>query len=106
MLRKVLQILLNPYFLILTLFAIWVLFFDQFNIRHHQILNKEFKKAKREAQYYRNEIYKDSVIIQKMKNDMEYVERIAREKYYFRKEDEVIFVIDTTLTDSLPSIEK
>lgn len=100
MLHKVLRIVLSPYFLILFLFAVWVLFFDQFNIRQHRVLKKEYNELKRKEKYYRDEIYKDSVIIQKMKNDPEYVEKIAREKFYFRKADEVIFVIDSTLSDS------
>jgi len=101
MLIKILKFVLNPYFIILLLFAVWVLFFDQFNINEHRELNQEYQKMKLKEKYYLDEIYRDSITIEKMKNDPEFVEKVAREKYYFRAEDERIFVIDTTLADSI-----
>ena len=46
-----------------------------------------------EKEYYKNEIEKDKKAIQELSTE-EGVEKLAREKYYMKKENEEIYIIE------------
>ncbi|MEM6514648.1 MAG: septum formation initiator family protein [Bacteroidota bacterium] len=74
-------------------FAIWMLFVDDNSLLIHNDLNEEIDDLENEKAYYRNEIEKDKKAIKELSTE-EGVERIAREKYYMKKENEEIFIIE------------
>jgi cell division protein FtsB len=61
----------------------------------HRELNKVISKLKHEKKYYKNKL--DSEIIQynNLKNNKEAREKYARENYFFKKNNEDIFIIIT-----------
>ena len=83
----------NAYVLVLTVFVIWMLFFDTNSYLIHRELRKEIKKLEKQKEFLEEEIQKDSAIIQKL-SDPEELEKFAREKYYLKKPDEEIFLIE------------
>jgi len=83
----------NKYILVLLGFIIWMLFLDNYSYIEHRILNKEINELENNIEYYKNEIYKDSVKIKKLKNDAE-IEKYAREKYYMKRENEDVYIIE------------
>jgi cell division protein FtsB len=56
-----------------------------------------------EKDYYKNEIEKDKKAIQELSTD-EGIEKLAREKYYMKKENEEIYIIE--YEDSLKNQKK
>ncbi len=78
---------------VLLAFLVWMLFFDQNNWLRQLSLSKELNEAKRQEQYYKNEISNDSLKIQELTTNDESVEKLAREKYLMKKDDEEIFLI-------------
>ena len=66
-------------------------------------LNSEIDKLEAEKEYYKNEINKDRKAIQELSSE-EGVERLAREKYYMKKDNEDIFIIE--YEDSIPKEDK
>jgi len=78
---------------VLLAFLIWILFFDQNNWLRQLSLSKDLKEAKRQEQYYKNEITNDSLKLQELRNNDKSVEKLAREKYLMKKDDEEIFLI-------------
>ena len=93
----------NIFLLIFIVFAVWMLFFDANSWFIHHELNSEIDKLEAEKEYYKKEIEKDKKAIKALSND-EGVERLAREKYYMKKENEDIFIIE--YEDSIPKEEK
>ena len=87
------KILSNKYVLILILFIIWMLFFDTNSYLIHHELNNDVNGLKDNKEFYQEEINKDKVFIKKMEDSNE-IERFAREKYYLKKENEDIFIIE------------
>ncbi len=59
----------------------------------HRELNQEIKDLENEKEYYKNEIEKDKKAIKELSTE-EGVERMAREKYYMKKDNEDIYIIE------------
>ena len=78
---------------VLVVFAIWMLFFDANSYLIHRELNKEMDALENEKEYYQNEIKKDKKAIEELSTD-EGVEKLAREKYYMKKDSEEIYIIE------------
>jgi len=83
----------NTYVIILLLFLIWMLFFDTNSFLIHKELNDDINALEENKEFYQSEIEKDKVFINKMKDSFE-MEKFAREKYYLKKENEDIFIIE------------
>jgi len=88
-----LQFLGNKYFIVSAFFIVWLLFLDNYSYLDHRLLNKEINELEDNKKYYQDEITKDRKSIKKLKNPAE-IERYAREKYYMKKENEDIYIIE------------
>jgi cell division protein FtsB len=88
-----LKLLANRYVLVLIPFIIWMLFLDNYSYLEHRVLDKEIEEIEDNIKYYKTEIKKDSANIKHLKND-DRVEKYAREKYYMKRENEDIYIIE------------
>ena len=79
--------------LVLLGFIIWMLFLDNYSYLEHRVLNKEINELEDNIEYYKTEIKKDSIRIKKLKNP-DQIEKYAREKYYMKRENEDIYIIE------------
>lgn len=79
--------------LILVLFLIWMIFFDTNSFLIHNELNDDINALENNKEFYQEEIKNDKVFIEKMKDTKE-IEKFAREKYFLKKENEDIFIIE------------
>ena len=100
--RKWVGWLTNIYVLILTVFVIWMLFFDTNSLLIHMELRKEIKRLEKQQEFLREEISKDRKIIEKL-SDPEELEKFAREQYYLKKKNEEIYLIE--YEDSLKNLK-
>ena len=83
----------NRYILVLLFFIIWMLFLDNYSYLEHRVLDKEIEEIEDNIDYYKTEIKKDSASIKQLKNNNR-VEKYAREKYYMKRENEDIYIIE------------
>ncbi|MBC9797954.1 FtsB family cell division protein [Sinomicrobium weinanense] len=83
----------NIYVIVLTVFAVWMIFFDTNSLMTHVELEKEIDKLQKQKEYLRKEIEKDKEMIRNLENDNN-VEKFAREEYYFKKDNEEIYIIE------------
>lgn len=77
----------------MLLFSIWMFFFDTNSYFIHNELNKSIETLENNKEIYRDEIKDDKAFIDKMKDSNE-IEKYAREKYYLKKENEDIYIIE------------
>lgn len=91
--KKWVKIISNKYLLIFILFLVWMVFFDTNSFFIHQELNDDIKKLENNKTVYQEEIKNDKVFIEKMKDSNE-IEKFAREKYYLKKDNEDIYIIE------------
>jgi cell division protein FtsB len=90
-----LKILKNKYFVTLTLFVVWMGFFDTKDwglIRERQIKLDALKKSEKELAII---ITDTRAELSMLKTSAESVEKYAREKYLMKKDNEDIFVVKT-----------
>jgi cell division protein DivIC len=83
----------NLYILIFVVFVVWMLFFDANSWLIHRELNADMDDLEDEKEYYQKEITKDKKAIRELSTE-EGTEKIAREKYYMKKENEDIYIIE------------
>ena len=87
------SILTNIYILILTVFVVWMIFFDTNSLLIHIELKKEINKLEKQKEFLQEEIEKDKEVIERL-SDPEELEKFAREQYYLKKKDEEIYIIE------------
>lgn len=97
-----LKILGSRYVLVLIFVGIWLIFLDNYSYFEQQVLNKEIQELEDNKQYYIDEIKKDSISIKQLKNT-DQTEKYAREKYFMKREDEDIYIID--FEEDAPKVE-
>ncbi len=91
--NKLFRILSNKYVIILLLFVIWMIFFDENSFINHWELDKEIDNLENSNEYYRDQIEQDKKVIDNL-NDPDSLEKYAREEYKMKKENEEIFLIE------------
>lgn len=91
--KKWFKIASNTYILVLTIFVIWMVFFDTNSLLIHWELKKEINKLEKTKDYLKEEIEKDKIIIKKL-SDREELEKFAREQYYLKRKNEEIYLIE------------
>ena len=100
--KKWFKIISNTYVLILILFVVWMIFFDTNSYFIHKELDEDIRGLEENKEFYQEEMDKDKEFIKKMEDSLE-LEKFAREKYYLKKENEDIYIIEEE--DSLNQTE-
>ena len=88
-----LPVIKNKYLLALTVFSVWLVFFDNNNLIVRRRLLRETRQLKNDCEYYRQRIIADSTRLSELMKDSESLEKFAREQYLMKKDNEDIFVI-------------
>lgn len=88
-----LKYLKNIFVIVFIVFAIWMLFIDSNSLLIHRELNEDINDLENEKAYYNNEIKTDNKAIKELSTE-EGIEKLAREKYYMKKENEDIYIIE------------
>jgi len=101
--KKWFKILGSKYTIIIVIFLAWMIFLDTNSYFIHKEFSDDMKALEETKEFYRNEIEKDKQFIEKMK-DSDEIEKYAREKYYLKKENEDIYIIENA--DSIKMKEK
>lgn len=91
--NKIVRFISNKYVLILAVFLVWMLFFDENSLINHRELDQEIDKLENSNEYYREQIQKDKKVIDNL-NNPDSLEKYAREEYKMKKENEEIFLIE------------
>ena len=91
--HPLLKFLSNKYVIVLVFFIVWMFFLDTYSYLEHRFLDKEIDELQTNKEYYQNEINKDKKSIRTLKNQHQ-IEKYAREKYYMKKDNEDIYIIE------------
>ncbi|HPR33220.1 MAG TPA: septum formation initiator family protein [Prolixibacteraceae bacterium] len=81
------------YLIIVAVFLIWMLFFDEYNWIRMGKESRKLRRLKQETDYLEQKIESDRSRLDALKNDTAELEKLAREKYFLKKENEDVFVI-------------
>lgn len=91
--NKLKKILLNKYVVVLVVFFVFLIFFDQHNLINRWKTGRNIKGLEKEIEFYNNEIESNKKKMNDMQVSDESLEKYAREHYYLKKDSEDIFII-------------
>ncbi len=80
----------NKYFLVLTVFIAWMIFFDKHDVLTQWKLQQTLNKMEQDKAYYKVKIQETWQDKQDLENNKE---KFAREHYYLQKDNEDVFII-------------
>ena len=83
----------NRYVLVIIFVVVWLTFLDNYSYFENRILDKKIEELEDNKRYYIQEIKKDSTSIRQL-NNPDQTEKYAREKYYMKRDNEDIYIIE------------
>ena len=93
--REVIRKLNNRYVYATLLFLIVILFIDQFNLFDQFKLNRSLKDKKQQIEYYEKLVPESKAYLEALQTDTTTMEKVAREQYLMKRDNEVIYLIET-----------
>ncbi len=91
MLRRLIR---NKYPISLTIFVVWMFFFDTNSIVFMYKQYNELKDLKMQEEFLQEEIVKMTKEKEDLFSNNDKLEKYARENFYFKKDNEDVYVIE------------
>jgi cell division protein DivIC len=88
------SILKNKYLLTIVTFMVWMLFFDRNDLISQFGRFQKLSELQQSSAYYDQKIADAKAELERRKNDPTAYERLAREKYYMKKDNEDLFIFE------------
>jgi hypothetical protein len=83
----------NKYFLSVSAFIVWILFFDPRDVFTQMEHHRELRELQVSKAWYEKEIAKESIEAEQLKTNPATIEKYARENYLMKRDNEDIFLI-------------
>lgn len=93
--KEILRKLNNRYVYVIAVFLVMFLFVDQFNLFEQIRLHNTLKSQQEQIEFYEKEISNSMELLDKLQNDTATMEKVARENYMMKRDNEVIYLIET-----------
>ncbi|MBS7333921.1 FtsB family cell division protein [Faecalibacter bovis] len=90
---KWLKYVINPYVIASVCFIIWMAFFDQNSLITHKELDKQIRELEADQKYFEQHLKNENAKLKLLQDNPAEIERIAREKFFLKKDNEDIFII-------------
>jgi len=84
----------NKYLIASLFFLAWLLFFDHNDLALQYKRNRESSELKKKAAWYRQRILDTRKEVNALRQNASSIEKVAREKYMMKKDNEDIFIIE------------
>lgn len=86
--------LFNKYTVVVAAFLVFLIFFDDHNLIKKNKMKNEIEQLETELKDYRYKLADNREEIKRLRTDTAYLEKVAREKYYMKNENEDIFLFN------------
>lgn len=91
--QKIWPWLKNKYILTISVFFIWMFFFDQNNMVDRIKMTTEINQLEEDREYFMEQILIDSARLNELTTNKENLEKYAREQFLMKKPNEDVFVV-------------
>lgn len=91
--KPVFLVLRNKYLVATIAFLVWMLFFDRNDFFNQRERRQHLYQLQESKEYFTNEIIKERKFSEELKNNPAVIEKIAREKYLMKRDNEDLFLI-------------
>ena len=72
-----------------------IFFIDQFNVFEQIRLHNSLIDQKQQIEYYEKEVSQNKQYLHDVQNDSATMEKVAREQYLMKRDNEVVYLIET-----------
>ena len=96
------MLLSNRYWLAIAAFAVWIIFFDESNLFVQRQRTRELNELNKKIVYYKGQVAQTRQELKDLQNDPAILEKYAREKYFMKRDNEEVFVVDSIPSNNLP----
>ena len=96
---SVLRVLKNKYIASIIVFILWITFFDRNDLWTQWDRKQELRKLEVSTAFYEKEIASTKKDLTDLNNDPAVLEKFAREKFYLKKPNEEIFLVDDSTSE-------
>ncbi len=93
--KDILRKLNNRYVYVIAIFLVLFFFVDQFNFFKQRNLSKTLDDQKQQIEFYEKEISESKQYLDDLQNDTTTMEKVAREQYLMKRDNEVVYLIET-----------
>lgn len=90
---KIWKIVKNKYFIVSVIFLLIIVILDENNLFVVRSLRRDVNDLKYTVDTMRMGIYHDSLQAERLKYDLDSIERFGRENYFMKAENEDVFVV-------------
>ena len=90
---KIVRSVINKYLIALAAFVVWIMFFDNNNLRQHQQNLQELALLQEQVAFYKHKIQADKRKLIELQTNDDNLEKFAREQFFMKKANEEIYVI-------------
>lgn len=95
LLHHIPSFLRNKYLLSLTVFAVWMVFFDKNDFFTQLERNRNLAEIERSKDYYEQKITESRKFSRDIQSNAAAIEKFAREKYLMKRENEDLFLVQS-----------
>jgi cell division protein FtsB len=88
------KIIKNKYLIAISLFFVWVIFFDSSSIVRCTRIKINIGNQEELKEYYREEIKSVEEKLNQLSSNKDSLEKFAREHYLFKEDDEDLFIVE------------
>ena len=85
----------NRYTLTIVAFIVYMFVSERYNWAERMEIQKELDDLRTERDYYQRELNKVQQERNALLNDSTQLEKLAREKYFMKRDNEQVYIIDT-----------
>jgi cell division protein DivIC len=96
----------NKYFVSVVVFVVWISFFDRNDLFTQYDRKKELQKLEKSKDYYETEITSTKKELRDLNNNPTVLEKFAREKFFLKRPNEEIFIVEDSNTVKKPETEQ
>ncbi|MDP3915977.1 MAG: septum formation initiator family protein [Bacteroidota bacterium] len=83
----------NKYLIAFAVFVVWVMFFDENNLKKHRQNLSDLAQLEAQVDFYKHKIEADKRKLYELQTNDENLEKFAREQFLMKKANEDIFLI-------------
>ena len=92
--KKFASVITNKYFIAISFFIVWMLFFDQRDAFYVMEQRQKLKELENKKHYYEQEIEQAKKELADLQNNPDALEKFAREHYMMKRDGEDIYIIE------------
>src|SRR5438067_13294415 len=93
LIRRIPPCIRNKYFLSISVFVVWMLFFDHNDIFTQWGRRNDLQQIERSKEYFSQKITENKKFSREIQSNAEAIEKFAREKYLMKRDNEDLFLI-------------